>query len=116
MKVLHKHSAKFLKLALLCLTLALFPIQAFARDITFVWTAIPEPLTGYKLYAQEGQNSVNAPITLGKITTYTLTGLAADKTYHFYLTAYNDAGESERSAAVTVSPNPSPVILNISLN
>jgi hypothetical protein len=117
MKVLFKHSGNLMKLALLSLSLLFIPIQSHARDISLVWTAVPEPLSGYKLYAQEGDNAVDAPITLGKVTSHTLTGLSPDKTYHFFLTAYNPAGESESSATVTVAPDSSPVptIINISI-
>jgi hypothetical protein len=117
MKVLYKHLANLMKLALLSLTLLLIPIDSHARDISFEWTAVSEPLTGYKLYAQEGEKAVDAPITLGKVSTHTLTGLSPDKTYHFFLTAYNEAGESESSAIVTVAPDSSmaPTIINISI-
>jgi hypothetical protein len=117
MKVLYKHLANLMKLALLSLSLLLIPIQSHARDISFEWTAVPEPLIGYKLYAQEGDNAIDAPITLGKVTTHTLAGLSPDKTYHFCLTAYNQAGESEYSAIVTVAPDSSlaPTIINISI-
>jgi hypothetical protein len=117
MKVLYKHLANLMKLVLLSLSLLIIPVQSHARDITFMWAAVPEPLSGYKLYAQVGDNAVGAPITLGKVTTHTLTGLLPDKTYHFFLTAYNPAGESESSEIVTVAPNSSlaPTIINISI-
>jgi hypothetical protein len=72
--------------------------------ISFEWTAIQEPVTGYKLYYQEGENEVDTPIMLGKVTTHTLTGLLPDKTYHFFLTAYNDAGEIGNSAIMSIQP------------
>jgi hypothetical protein len=117
MKVLYKHLANLMKLALLSLSLLLIPIQSHARDISLVWTAVPEPLSGYKLYVQNGSNAVGAPITLGKVTSHTLTGLSPEKTYHFFLTAYNPAGESESSEIVTVAPSSSlaPTIINISI-
>lgn len=118
MKVLFKHIAKHMKLALFCLSLLLIPNLSHARDVSFEWTAIPEPLNGYKLYCQVEGNAVDAPIVLGKVTTHTLTGLSSDKTYNFYLTAYNSAGESGKSTVVTVLPDTSsaPTILKISIN
>ena len=118
MKVLFKHIAKHTKLALLCLSLLLIPNLSHARDVSFEWTALPDPLNGYKLYCQTEGSAVDAPIMLGKVTTHTLTGLASDKSYNFYLTAYNSAGESGKSAVVTVSPDVSstPTIINISIN
>jgi len=112
-----KHISIPVKVALLFLSLLLFPIQSLARDISFEWTAISEPLIGYKLYCQEGTSEVEPPIVLGKVTTHTLTGLASDKTYHFYLTAFNQAGESGSSAVVTVTPDSSlaPTIISMSI-
>ncbi|TKB24945.1 fibronectin type III domain-containing protein [Desulfopila sp. IMCC35006] len=119
MKVLYKHLANLTKIVLLCLSLFLFPIQSHATDVSFKWTTIPDPLTGYNLYCQEGEKEVVAPISLGKVTTHTLTGLSPDKTYHFWLTAYNQSGESGYSKIVTISPNsslnPAPIIINISM-
>ena len=117
MKALFKHMAKHTKLTLLCLSLLLIPNLSHARDVSFVWTGLPEPLTGYKLYRQEGENKVAPPIFLGKVTTHTVTGLSSDIKYSFYLTAYNDAGESANSATVTILPDssPAPTIINISL-
>ena len=115
MNTTFKHMAKHTKLALLFFTLLLVPNLSHARDVSFKWTAIPDPLNGYKLYCQVEGSAVDAPIMLGKVTTHTLTGLASDKTYNFYLTAYNSAGESGKSAVVTITPDSSPVILNISI-
>ena len=114
--------------AVLSLSLLLIPIQSFARDVTFQWTASPETLTGYKLYYSVGEGSTAppyvgaglsegaSPILLDKVTTFKMTGLAPDETYHFVLTAYNQAGESGYSKVVTVLPGPSPIILNIATN
>jgi len=114
---------------ILCILIS--PIPSIAMDFSFEWEANPEPVTGYKLYYKVGENSERpyegtelnegaSPITVGKVTTYTVTGLSPDKTYHFALTAYNDDGESGYSSVVTVSPDsipdPVPVINNISIN
>ena len=66
----------------------------------------PEPLTGYKLYYKvressaqfyegTGLNEGSSPILLDKVTTFKMTGLAPNETYHFVLTGYNERGESE---------------------
>ena len=103
---------------------------AFAKDYTFTWTANPEPVEGYKLYYKkdgaaappfDGTDATAgaAPINVGKVTTYTITGLDDNATYHFALTAYNGSEESGYSAIVTVNPTaastsaPAPQLLQI---
>lgn len=129
MKIFQKHLPSLAKFTLiLCLAMLLGPIQSQAKDVTFEWTANSEPVTGYKLFYKVGENSGspyegvganegNSPILVGNSTSYTVTGLADDETYHFVLTAYNEAGESAYSAVATVDQNQStaPVIINISL-
>ena len=97
--------------------------SAFAKDYSFSWTANPEPVSGYKLYYKKGgtagppfngtdANEGPSPITVGKVTSYTITGLQPNTTYYFALTAYNAYGESGYSAVITVysTDQPSAVI------
>lgn len=129
MKTLHAHLPNLTKLALLCLFTLLAPIQSYARDVSFTWTANPETLTGYKLYYKTGTDSSppydgtdlnieGSPILLGPVTTTTVTGLSPNETYQFVLTAYSDAGESGYSQVVSISPLsfPSPTINIMSQN
>jgi len=99
-------------------------IQSYARDVSFVWTANPEPVTGYKLYYKAGTDTAppyagtgltegDAPIVLGNVTSYTVTGLSASETYQFVLTAFNATEESQYSAVVSVQPGASPKIIKI---
>lgn len=128
MQNLYKHSASYRKLLFFVLITFLTPIASYAKDVTFQWTANPAPLNGYKLYYKTGErgtppfdgtglNQGTSPILLGKVTTYTVTGLSADETYHFTLTAYNDLGESGFTEVVTVLPDSSqkPVIIKITV-
>ena len=114
------------KLALVTLFILSLPIQSFGKDVSFQWTANPEPFTGYKLYYKTGDSNTppydgtgltqgDAPILIGKVTTYTVTGLSDTETYHFALTAYDSSGESGYSSVVAVTPESSlsPIILNI---
>ena len=114
------------KLALLSFLILLIPSLSHAKDVTFQWTANPEPVVGYKLHYKTGDSNTppydgtgltegNSPIPIGKVTTYTVTGLSDSETYHFTITAYNDTEESEYSTIVTVRPDSSlsPIILNI---
>ena len=105
---------------------------AMAKNYTFTWTANPEPVEGYKLYYKKdgaaappfdgtGATAGAAPINVGKVTTYTITGLDDNATYHFALTAYSGSEESGYSAIVTVNPTaaspattaPAPQLLQI---
>jgi len=130
MKIHHTHLFSLAKLTLFCLSLLLLlPIQSHAKDVSFEWAANPEPLTGYKLHYNVGENSAppyegtginegDSPISTGKVTTYTVTGLSPNEIYHFVITAYNDAEESEYSTIITIQPDsfPSPTINTMSQN
>ncbi len=112
----------------------LLSATAQAEDLTFSWTANPEPVTGYKLYYKTGSDSntpyngtglmnetgqvVDSPIDIGKVVTYTVTGRNENQTYSFVLTAYNDEGESAYTTPVVVGPldSTAPTINLIRLN
>ena len=109
------HRAAFLPPLCLARSALLAAPPAFAKDYTFTWTANPEPVEGYKLYYKKdgaaappfdgtGATAGAAPIDVGKVTTYTITGLDDNATYHFALTAYSGSEESGYSAIVTVNP------------
>lgn len=127
MKIFQTYRTGIAAFAFLCFMLSV-PVLSYARDVSFIWTANPEPVTGYKLYYKTGTDSAqpfqgtgltegDAPIVLGDVTTYTVTGLSPDETYSFVLTAYNDIQESVYSEIVSVEPSssPSPTIINISI-
>jgi chitodextrinase len=88
---------------------------AYAKDYTFSWSANPDPVEGYRLYLKRGgeagppYDGTNAlkgpsPINIGKVTTFTISGLEDNTTYHFALTAYNGNDESGLSQNITVFP------------
>ncbi len=129
MKILHTHLPDLAKLAFLSFCILLIPSLSYGRDVSFQWTANLEPFTGYKLYYKTGTSNAPpyegtgiaegaSPILIDKVTTYTVTGLSTEETYHFLLTAYGENEESEYSAIVLITPtsSPSPTILNISTN
>ena len=87
--------------------------SSYAKSYSFTWSENPEPVAGYKLYYKKGGdpaapfNGIDAiegssPITVGKQTTFTLTGLEDNTTYHFALTAYYDTVESGYSEIISV--------------
>lgn len=66
---------------------------AWAQSVTLEWDANTETdLAGYKVYFGTASRTYGTPITLGKVTTYTVTGLTPGVTYYFAVTAYNTAG------------------------
>jgi len=79
-------------LALVCFFL-LLGSRAWAQSVTLEWDANTESdLAGYKVYYGTASRTYGTPITLGKVTTYTVTGLTPGTTYYFAVTAYNTAG------------------------
>ncbi len=96
----------------LCLSVS---VAALAKDYTFSWSASPEPVAGYRLYYKKGGNALlpfdgsdaiqgASPVDAGKVTTFTISGLEDNATYHFALTAYNSTAESDFSPIITVFP------------
>jgi hypothetical protein len=126
--IFQTHRTRIAAFAFLCFMLSA-PVLSYARDVSFIWTANPEPVIGYKLYYKAGTDSAQAfqgtgltqgdaaPIVLGNVTTYTVTGLSPDEKYSFVLTAFNDIQESAYSEIITVEPSssPTPTIINISI-
>lgn len=73
-------------LALLC------GATAVAEDLTLAWNPNSESdLGGYKIYFGMASGAYGSPITIGRQTTFTITGLSPG-TYYFAVTAYNNAG------------------------
>ena len=61
--------------------------RCFAADVTLAWDANTAPqLAGYKVYIGTTSGSYSTSIDVGKVTTYTVTGLA-NGTYNFAVTA-----------------------------
>jgi PKD repeat protein len=89
------------------------PPTGSTKQYSFTWSASPEPVQGYKLYYKKGGekaapfNGTDAtegpsPIFIGKQTSFTISGLEDNTTYHFALTAYNGSDESNFSEIVSV--------------
>ncbi len=129
MKTYQTHPHRLTKLTLICLTILLFPVRSHARDLSFSWTTNPEPLISYKLYYKTGDykeapydgtglNEGDSPITIGKVTTFEVTGLSPNKTYHFTLTALDEIEESGYADVLSFDPLPftPPTIKSMSQN
>ena len=113
----------------LILSLTLFISLLFLRansvaQVGLIWDAPTTnadgtPLTdlaGYKVYFGTASRSYGAPINIGNVTTYTVTGLTPGITYYFAATAYDTSNnESDFSnevyVMVGVQPLPSATTL-----
>jgi len=77
----------------------------FARNVNLSWTASTDSdLAGYKAYYGISSQNYSTSINVGKVTSYTLTGLN-EGTYYFALTAYDTSGNESaysNEASVTV--------------
>ncbi|MCS6292465.1 MAG: fibronectin type III domain-containing protein [Nitrospira sp.] len=77
-------------------------------SVTLSWSANSEgDLAGYKIYFGTSSGNYTAsgsPTVIGKVTSYTVTGLQRNTTYFFALSAYDNAGnESTLSAEASKS-------------
>ncbi|MFZ3253118.1 MAG: fibronectin type III domain-containing protein [Syntrophales bacterium] len=84
-----------------------------AAQTTVTWGSVGNA-TSYNLYwsTSTGVTTTNGTKVSGATTPYVNTGLSADTTYYYIVTAVNSAGESaasaETSATTTVAPPPTP--------
>lgn len=97
---------RFTYLTLSLLTASCLPAStAYAADVTLTWAANTESdLAGYKLYQGTVSGKYGPPVTLGKVTTYTVTlpSLTIDQTYFWALSAY-DLANNESGKSVEIS-------------
>ncbi|TKB11609.1 fibronectin type III domain-containing protein [Desulforhopalus sp. IMCC35007] len=108
---------RFIHKAFIVVSLAVFfAVPSFAKDYTFSWSANEGLVEGYKLYYKKGgaasppfdgneANEGESPICIGDATSFTISGLEDNTTYHFSLTAYAGADESDYTEVITVFPN-----------
>lgn len=93
-------------------TLLNTPGVAFAQtvppsyNVSLAWVASPSTdVTGYRVRYGTDSGSYTASISLGKVTTATVPGLASGVTYYFAVTAINASGlESNFSNQVSFQP------------
>jgi hypothetical protein len=85
----YSHPSRHILLFLFFLAFPVFSRGAHARDVILGWNANTEPkLAGYKLYYGTASRQYKTSIDVGKVITYTLSGLPTG-TYYFALTAYS---------------------------
>lgn len=83
------------------------------QKIVLSWSAPSvSDLSGYRLsYAEAGSNTVTE-FDLGKVLTYTITGVTNDKSYNLFLCAKDTSGNFSVPALLTASPrdNVAPIV------
>lgn len=82
------------------LTALLIAIHAEAAEVKVTWQPAMNA-TGYRVYYGETQDNMKFSVNAGQLTTYIVQRLECGKKYYFYVTAYNDAGESDVSNIVS---------------
>lgn len=66
------------------------------------WNAVTAtPVSGYKVYVGEAPRLYTRTISVGTVTSSTVSSLTVGRTYYFAVTAYNSAGESSQSTEVS---------------
>ena len=90
-------------------------------QVTLNWNVVTGA-TGYKIYYGTASGVYSAPITVGNMTTSTVTGLTNGTTYYFAVSATNTGGESVRSNEKSATPaapmteNPTLFVKNVDYN
>ncbi|MGD0624593.1 MAG: fibronectin type III domain-containing protein, partial [Thermodesulfobacteriota bacterium] len=84
---------------------------SFGAQLKLAWDANTETdLAGYKVYYGNSSRTYGTPISVGNVTTYTLSGLTAAQTYFVGVTAVNtsnkESGYSNEISGAATDPNP----------
>jgi len=96
--------SNMLKLVLVILALLFLLVEVQAADVTLAWDANPDSrVTGYKLYLGTSSGAYGAPVDVGKVTQFTLTGVKEGVDLFFAVTAY-DTPDKLESAYSTELP------------
>ena len=71
-----------------------FGLEGHCAQVTLAWDPNSESdLAGYKIYLGTSSGNYLRNINVGKVTTYTLTGLNAGIVYYATATAYSTSGQ-----------------------
>ena len=81
------------------------PPPPSVTTVTLSWAANTESdLAGYKVYVGTAPGVYGSPVTLGNVTSYTVSNLALGNTYYLAISAFDTSGnESPLSAVVSKS-------------
>jgi PKD repeat protein len=82
------------KLVLAILLLLIIAVRAHAGQATLAWDASTDPkVTGYKLYYGTASRTYSpTPISVGMVTSYTVSNLTEGARYYFAVTAHDSRG------------------------
>jgi hypothetical protein len=90
--------------------------QLSAANVSLAWDASTSTgITGYKVYVGTASKTYSSPITIGNLTTYTVTGLSAG-TYYFAVTAITSSAESGFSNEVSTTITGSGVTCDLNID
>ena len=82
------------------------------QSVSLAWDASPGPnVAGYRVYYGTSSGSLSQNLDAGPVTIATVPNLSNATTYFFAVTAYNTAGESQRSNVVSYTTPATPVEL-----
>lgn len=92
--------------------------EGHCASVKLAWNAVSSSkVIGYKIYAGTSTRSYTKSVTLGKVTSGTVTGLTAGRKYYFAVTSYGANNlQSAYSAEISYtvpSPNQAPVANNM---
>jgi hypothetical protein len=80
--------------------------SAYADQITLMWDANSDPVTGYAVYVGSSR------VDVGNTTSYTLSNAVAGQQYCFAVAAYNASGEGAKSGQLCGYSNQFPTLTN----
>ena len=84
--------------------------NATSSSLTLNWTKTGDNETGFYVYRSSSQDGTYSKLpTSTTATSYTNTGLSASTTYWYKVSAYNNAGDSAQTAAVSGTTQPQSV-------
>jgi len=84
--------------------------DAFPASVTVSWNPVSfKNLRGYKIYCGTSHRNYSRRITLGKVTSGTVTNLVKGRTYYFAVTSYGAGVESGYSREVVFPPIKAPI-------
>ena len=97
--------ALMIGMGILCLLCSLLGGFSEAADVTLLWDPSPSTVDGYKVYYKTGTSGApyTDTITLGNVTSTTVTGLTEGLTYFFAVSAYAGTTESTYSNEVSLT-------------
>ncbi|MBI3804674.1 MAG: fibronectin type III domain-containing protein [Nitrospirae bacterium] len=111
---------------LLLLIMLLFSLDhrlLFAAEAILAWDPSPDTtVAGYKVYVGAASQNYGAPIDVGNVTTWTMSGLTTGSSYSFAVTAYDASGNeslfsNEVSKTIRTTPDTTaPLISNLTVS